>query len=255
MARDARRVLSRLWRVSSAGVLFARPLVGSRWTAGRGPLAQKTPTLLDPPRVTRGAAILIAFLLFSCGAPPASTASSRTTTIPIPTTAVPSTASPTATPSPRIGAAVVENVQLIASGLRAPWAVDLAPDGRLFVTERAGRVRIGQLGPGGGLRADPWASVPASTSADGEKGLLGIALDPDFASNSFVYLYYSYAPSSAVTRNKLVRMRDANDRGVEETILLDGIPGNNNHDGGRLDRKSTRLNSSHPQLSRMPSSA
>jgi len=128
----------------------------------------------------------------------------------------------------------VENVQLVASGLRAPWAVDLAPDGRLFVTERAGRVRIVQLGPGGGLRADPWATVPASTSADGEKGLLGIALDPSFASNGFVYLYYSYAPSAGVTRNRVVRMRDANDRGVEETALLDGIPGNNNHDGGRL---------------------
>ena len=40
--------------VSSAGVFFARPLVGSRWTAGQGPLAQKTPTLLNlPPRATR----------------------------------------------------------------------------------------------------------------------------------------------------------------------------------------------------------
>ncbi len=125
-------------------------------------------------------------------------------------------------------------MQLVASGLRAPWAVDLATDGRLFVTERAGRVRIVQLGPGGGLRADLWASVPASTSGDGEKGLLGIALDPSFASNSFVYLYYSYVAPGGATRNKVVRMRDANDRGTEETILLDGIPGNNNHDGGRL---------------------
>ncbi len=189
------------------------------------PLARATP---------RAVATLIALLLFSCVAPPASTPSPRLTTIPIPTTAPPPTASPTPTPSPRIGPAVVENVQLVASGLRAPWAVDLAPDGRLFVTERAGRVRVVQLGPGGGLRADPWASVPASTSIDGEKGLLGIALDPNFASNGFVYLYYSYAASGGVTRNKVVRMRDANDRGVEETIVLDGIPGNNDHDGGRV---------------------
>ena len=89
-------------------------------------------------------------------------------------------------------------MQLVASGLRAPWAVDLAPDGRLFVTERAGRVRIVQLGPGGGLRPDPWASLPASTSSDGEKGLLGIALDPDFTQNGFVYLYYSYGPPNGV---------------------------------------------------------
>ncbi|MEK6206236.1 MAG: PQQ-dependent sugar dehydrogenase [Chloroflexota bacterium] len=183
---------------------------------------------------TRGAAALIALLLMSCAAPPAATSSTRTTTVPIPTTAPPSTASPTPTPSPRIGPAVVENVQLVAAGLRAPWAIDLAPDGRLFVTERAGRVRVVQLGQGGGLRPDPWATVPASTSNDGEKGLLGLALDPDFASNRFVYIYYSYAASGGATRNKLVRIRDANDRGVEETILLDGIPGNNNHDGGRV---------------------
>jgi len=124
-------------------------------------------------------------------------------------------------------------VQLVAAGLQAPWGVDLAPDGRLFVTERAGRIRIVQLGPGGGLRAEPWATVPASTS-DGEKGLLGIALDPDFTRTGFVYLYYSYAAPNGATRNKVVRMRDANGRGVEETVLLDGIPGANNHDGGRV---------------------
>jgi len=200
-------------------------------TPSQGPLAQKTPTLLNP----LGALALIALLLCSCVTPPSASPSPRTTTtIPIPTTAAPSTASPTPTPSPRIGAALVENVQLVASGLRAPWAVDLAPDGRLFVTERPGRVRVVQLGPGGGLRADPWATVPASTSGDGEKGLLGIALDPAFASNGFVYLYYSYVASGGATRNKVVRMHDQNGLGTEETVVLDGIPGNNDHDGGRL---------------------
>src|SRR5207302_4070050 len=194
-----------------------------------------TPTLLNPiSGVTRAAAVLIALLLMSCSAPPAATSSQRTTTIPIPTTAIPPTASPTPTPSPRIGPAVVENVQLVAAGLRAPWAVDIAPDGRLLVTERPGRVRVVQLGPGGGLRAEPWATVPASTSTDGEKGLLGIAVDPEFARNGFVYLYYSYAGPIGATRDKLVRMRDADGHGVDETILLDGIPGNNNHDGGRV---------------------
>jgi glucose/arabinose dehydrogenase len=187
------------------------------------------------PRVTRGSVLLTALLLFSCVAPPSASSSPSITTIPIPTSAPPtSTASPTPTPSPRIGAAIVENVQLVAAGLRAPWAVDLAPDGRLFVTERAGTVRIVKLGPGGGLQTVPWATVPASTSPNGEKGLLGIAIDPQFASNSFVYLYYSYAPPGGGTRNKVVRMRDQNGLGTEETIVLDGIPGNDNHDGGRL---------------------
>ncbi|OLC20887.1 MAG: hypothetical protein AUH33_02825 [Chloroflexi bacterium 13_1_40CM_68_21] len=155
------------------------------------------------------------------------------TTIPRPTTTPPAV-SPTPTPSPRVGPAVVENVQLIATGLQAPWAMELAADGRLFVTERPGRVRIVQLGPGGGLRTEPWVTLPASTARDGEKGLLGIALDPDFARNGFVYLYYSYTLSNGATRNKVVRMRDDNGRGTEETVLLDGIPGNSNHDGGRV---------------------
>jgi glucose/arabinose dehydrogenase len=125
-------------------------------------------------------------------------------------------------------------VQLVASGLVAPWAVDLAPDGRLFITERPGRIRIAQLGPGGGLSAEPWATLPASTVRDGEKGLLGLALDPQFTSNRYVYVYYSYIAANGATRNKVVRMRDADGRGVDETVLLDGIPGNANHDGGRV---------------------
>ncbi|MGH2490383.1 MAG: PQQ-dependent sugar dehydrogenase, partial [Candidatus Limnocylindria bacterium] len=96
------------------------------------------------------------------------------------------TAAPTPTPSPRLGPAVVNNVQLIASGLEVPWAVALAPDGRLFVTERPGRVRIVRLGAGGGLQAEPWARVPARANPDAERGLLGIALDPDFARSGFV---------------------------------------------------------------------
>jgi len=194
------------------------------------------------PRATRrGLLGIIALLLLSCGPAPSTSSSPRTaTTIPIPTTAPPPSASPTPTPTPRIGPAVVENVQLVAAGLRAPWAVDIAPDGRLFVTERPGRVRIVQLGPGGGLRAEPWATVPASTSTDGEKGLLGIAVDPEFARNGFVYLYYSYAAANGPTRDKLVRMRDADGHGVDESILLDGIPGNNNHDGGRVKFRERR---------------
>jgi len=144
------------------------------------------------------------------------------------------TPAPTPTSSPRIGPAVVENVQLIASGLEAPWAVALAPDGRLFVTERPGRVRIVRLGAGGGLEARPWATLPARANPNTERGLLGLALDPEFARNGFVYLYYSYAAAGGATLNRLVRMHDTNGAGTDETILLDDIPGSSDHDGGRI---------------------
>jgi len=144
------------------------------------------------------------------------------------------TATPTPTPSPRLGPAVQENVQLIASGLEVPWAVALAPDGRLFVTERPGRVRIVNFATRGGLQAEPWARVPARANSDAERGLLGIVLDPDFTRTGFVYLYYSYAGPGGVTLNRLVRLRDSNGVGTDETILLDNIPGSTNHDGGRI---------------------
>jgi glucose/arabinose dehydrogenase len=144
------------------------------------------------------------------------------------------TPTPSPTPSPRLGPAVQENVQLIASGLEVPWAVALAPDGRLFVTERPGRVRIVLFGTRGGLQPEPWARVPARANPDAERGLLGIALDPDFTRNGFVYLYYSYAGPGGVTLNRLVRLRDANGTGTDETILVDNIPGSANHDGGRI---------------------
>jgi glucose/arabinose dehydrogenase len=130
---------------------------------------------------------------------------------------------------------VVENVQLITAGLEAPWGMALAPDGRLFVTERPGRVRIVRFGTRGGLEAQPWATVPARANPDAERGLLGVALDPDFSRNGFVYLYYSYAAPGGVTLNRLVRMHDTSGAGTDEKILLDNIPGSANHDGGRIE--------------------
>ena len=172
-------------------------------------------------------------------APPATTPSAAPTAAgsqPPRTSSQTATLAPTAapTPSPRLGPAVVENVQLVASGLEAPWSVAQAPDGRLFVTERPGRVRIIRLGAGGGLEPRPWATVPARANPDAERGLLGIALDPDFARTGFVYLYYSYAGPGGATLNRLVRMHDTNGAGTEETILIDNIPGSSNHDGGRI---------------------
>ena len=139
------------------------------------------------------------------------------------------------TASPRIGPAVVTSVSALVTGLEIPWAVDLAPDGRLFVTERPGRVRIVRIdGNTAALQPEPWATVQARVSTNTERGLLGIALDPRFSTNGFVYLYYSYSGPGTSTLNRLVRMRDANGVGVDETVLLDAIPGSLQHDGGRL---------------------
>ena len=78
-------------------------------------------------------------------------------------------------------------VQVIATGLEIPWSLAFAPDGRLFITERPGRVRIFANGQ---LQAEP-ALVLTDVFTSGESGILGLALHPDFATNHFVYLTYT----------------------------------------------------------------
>ena len=123
----------------------------------------------------------------------------------------------------------------MGSGLNGPTA--MAFDGaRIFVTEKSGAIRI--VRPNGVLRAKPWATLHVSTES--ERGLLGIALDPDFATNGFVYVYYTTGPGaknySGTPENRVSRLKLKLDgSGVREKILLDRIPSTNgNHNGGDI---------------------
>lgn len=91
----------------------------------------------------------------------------------------------------------------VADGLEHPWGMAFLPDGRLLVTERAGRLRI--LSRDGKL-SEPVSGTPRVYAED-QGGLLDVALDPDFASNGLVYLSYAEAEgelaSTAVARGRL----------------------------------------------------
>jgi glucose/arabinose dehydrogenase len=119
-------------------------------------------------------------------------------------------------------------LQLVATGLRAPWALDFAPDGRAFFTERVGRIRVMQNGT---VQAQPWAAIAVTEQPGSEWGLLGLVLDPNFAASHFVYVYYTAAGGGP---NRVVRMVDQNGIGVMDKVLVDGIPAGGNHDGGRI---------------------
>ena len=121
-------------------------------------------------------------------------------------------------------------METVATGLEAPWALAFVPDGRIFVTERAGRLRV--LTPDGVLEEEPLADIEG-VAAEGEGGLLGLALDPDFERNRRLYLYHTYRDGSGL-RNRLVRYTERGGSLAEETVLLDGIPGEIIHDGGRI---------------------
>lgn len=123
-------------------------------------------------------------------------------------------------------------VEAVVTGLEVPWAMDFAPDGRLFITERPGRVRIFDLT----TRTSELALTLDDVFASGEAGLLGLALDPQFAQTRLVYLYYSarVAGSGGGAVNRIVRYREAGGRLAERVVLLDNIPASTIHDGGRL---------------------
>jgi glucose/arabinose dehydrogenase len=122
-------------------------------------------------------------------------------------------------------------VETFVRGLNTPWAIDFASDGRSFISERPGHIRVVERGQ---LRPEPWMTI--DVAASGESGLLGLAIDPEFSQNRFVYVAYSYRAGTFSTRNRLVRLREdaKSGTGVVDKVLIDDIPGANNHDGGRV---------------------
>jgi glucose/arabinose dehydrogenase len=122
-------------------------------------------------------------------------------------------------------------VTTIAEGLDTPWGIVFLPDNSMLVTERSGQVRF--IDRQGKLEPTPVATLQNAKEA-GEGGLLGIALHPDFASNSYVYLYYTYQNSGINTLNRVVRMIFTDRKLSNEEVIVDRIPGSSNHNGGRI---------------------
>jgi quinoprotein glucose dehydrogenase len=117
----------------------------------------------------------------------------------------------------------------VASGLEVPWAMDFAPDGRLFVTERPGRIRVVEHGT---LRREPWATL--SVDAIGEDGLMGIAIAPDFATTHFVYVVGTFRLGSQLV-NRVLRLTDRDGAASDERqIVVDNIPSGALHAGDAL---------------------
>ena len=112
-------------------------------------------------------------------------------------------------------------LEIIAENLDTPWAIDFLPDGKMIFTERHGRVSILDDG-----RMKVLENIAVSEVS--ESGLLGVAVDPEFSSNNFVYLYYTHENGNRVSRFAL------NEGLEDEFILIDDIPNARFHDGGRI---------------------
>jgi glucose/arabinose dehydrogenase len=114
--------------------------------------------------------------------------------------------SPTPKPSPDPGRVVD-----VAKGLEHPWALAFLPDGRMLVTERPGRLRIVTRA---GKLSVPIGGVPAVV-AEGQGGLLDVALDPGFAKNQVIYLSFSEPGENGTNGTSVVRAK------LGETALSD----------------------------------
>jgi glucose/arabinose dehydrogenase len=120
-------------------------------------------------------------------------------------------------------------VETVVAGLEVPWAIVFAPDGRMFFTERPGRVRVFEDGK---LRPQPLATIQ-DVEARSESGLMGLALHPQFAANHLLYLSYAYDVSGG-QRVRVVRFRETGNTLTDRTLIIENIPAGQFHAGCRL---------------------
>jgi aldose sugar dehydrogenase len=126
---------------------------------------------------------------------------------------------------PNVRAEGGARVETVATGLEAPWEIGFLPGGDALITERPGRVRL--LESDGTLRPEPVAEV--EVAAFGEAGLLGLAVDPEFRDNRFVYLY-----RTTESGNEIARYRLDGETLSEQAVVVEGIEAATLHDGGRI---------------------
>jgi glucose/arabinose dehydrogenase len=126
------------------------------------------------------------------------------------------------------GSIVAFRVETIAANLEVPWAIAFAPDGRIFFTERPGRVRVIE---NGNLRPQA-IMVIRDVEESGESGLMDLTLHPQFAGNHFLYLAYAYLGEGQSVR--VVRYREKDNTLIEPKIIIENIPAARFHAGTRI---------------------
>ena len=114
------------------------------------------------------------------------------------------------------------------TALDAPWSLVFLPDGRALVSERPGRIRLIEAGR---LVPEPVARIDVARG--GEAGLMGLALDPAFPREPYLYAMYTQEQDSGRV-NRVGRFRFEGARATFERVIVDGIPGATNHNGGRI---------------------
>lgn len=168
------------------------------------------------------------------------------TRTPTPTSTVPQ---PSFDPSPEEWTAPTDapaevSRNVLVKNLEIPWDIAVAPNGDLFVTERVGRVsrftgdRIESvLAPEAAIDAEslePGSDERPWWVKGGEGGTLGVAVHPQYPDVQVLFVYYTASVGGGKV-NRVSRFRlDADDPGATETVIVDELPANKYHNGGRL---------------------
>jgi glucose/arabinose dehydrogenase len=123
----------------------------------------------------------------------------------------------------------------LATGFANPTAMVMAPDGRIFITQQNGQVRIFDWERG--LLPTPFLTV--TTTTVGERGLQGMAFDPNYLENGYVYVYYTQTSAPVSNRVSRFTTDPANPdqvlAGSEHIVIrLDPLSGATNHNGGGI---------------------
>ncbi|MGQ9550601.1 MAG: PQQ-dependent sugar dehydrogenase [Roseiflexus sp.] len=133
------------------------------------------------------------------------------------------------------GASPSYEIEVVKTGLDRPWSINFAPDERLFFTARnSGRLYALSIATG---EVHTFSGLPPSRfRAENEAGMLGMALDPDFADNGWAYICYAYFDESNNRKSRLSRFTV--DTGAmlvrDEFVLIDDMAGATHHNGCRV---------------------
>jgi glucose/arabinose dehydrogenase len=128
-------------------------------------------------------------------------------------------------PEPVTNSTITKSIEIVATNLQKPWAMDFADD-RIFITEKIGAIRIIDSGT---LLEEPLANLRVEDVTDG--GLLGLTLHPDFSENHFLYVFYTYEEDGRLW-NKVIRITESENKLADAMTILDKIPGAEFDNGG-----------------------
>lgn len=123
-------------------------------------------------------------------------------------------------------------INSFSDNLNAPWEIEMGPDGRIWFTEKYGTIKVLNTF----TKAIKELTIIPNIVTSGEGGLLGMAFDPDFKNNKFLYCIYNFTPSQSLQRMRVIRLThdEILDTLKDLKVILDGIKSNNIHNGSRI---------------------